>query len=202
MARIASKPTTVIAREPITCAPMPSVPHSHSLRRMSVEISAENAEKVVRPPRKPVVSIKRTSGDSSVWRVMSSIANPINKPPMRFAARVPSGSVGNTGLSAMLKPHRSHAPTAAPPPTTRTPIHENKLTPCRARGIDASSVCESTLSPHELIDVIRAEAACDVMVAAHVDLGEDVLVAVLPAFVVEIDHRAADVEEGDHLGAV
>src|SRR5438046_10442825 len=51
------------------------------------------------------------------------------------------------------------------------------------------------LSAHELIDVIHPETARRVMVAAHVDLGEDILVAVLPAFVVEIDHCAAAVEE-------
>ena len=38
--------------------------------------------------------------------------------------------------------------------------------------------------------------------AAHLDLREHVLVAGLPALGVDVDHRAADVEERDHLGAI
>ena len=37
------------------------------------------------------------------------------------------------------------------------------------------------------------------MLAAHFDLGVDVLKAGLTALFVDVDHAAADVEEGDHL---
>src|SRR5215831_16072077 len=109
---------------------------------------------------------------------------PISRPPTRFAASVPSGSVGNIGLRAAPSPQRSHAPTAAPPPTART----------APQGM--------VTSPHELVDESRAETDFRIMPAAHFDLGEHVLVAGLRAGFVEIDHRAADVEEGDHLGAI
>src|SRR5438067_5048475 len=172
---------------------MPSTLHSHSRRSISVEISPENVENVVKPPRKPVVTSSRASGDSKVWRVMISIANPINRPPNRFAASVPSGSVGNTGFRTMLRPQRTHAPTAAPPPTAMTPAHENTSTPFRVN-------CKG--SAHEPIDVVGAEPTVGVMIAAHLDLREHVLVSVLPSFAVEIDHCAADVEKRDHLRAI
>src|SRR5690349_5961621 len=65
-ARAATRPTSVIAIEPTTCAPTPTTLHNHSRRRISVVISPENVEKVVSPPRNPVVSSRRASGDSSM----------------------------------------------------------------------------------------------------------------------------------------
>src|SRR6185312_5521985 len=57
-------------------------------------------------------------------------------------------------------------------------------------------------SSDELVHVVGAEADGGVVAAAHVDLGEDILEADLFVGLVEIDHAAGDVEEGEHLGAV
>src|SRR5205085_7093697 len=62
-ALISQIPTTVMMSEPMTCPAMPIALHSNSLRKSSVVISAENVENVVRPPRKPVVTSSRISGD-------------------------------------------------------------------------------------------------------------------------------------------
>src|SRR4030095_2454122 len=164
----------------------------------SVTISAEKVENVVSPPRKPVVTSSRAPGASTACRVMSSIAKPISRPPERFAASVPSGSVGNTGLRRLPSHQRSHAPTAAPPPTARMP----------PQGIRPSVSLAATRpggrfrSPNELFDVLRGEPARGVVGTAQVDLRPYVLVPGLPSLLVEIDHRAADVEERDHLRAI
>src|SRR3954454_2249973 len=83
--------------------------------------SAENVEKVVSPPRKPVMTNNRTSGGSPVLRDRYSTAMPIRYPPIRFAAKVPSGSVGTFGLKPMPSIQRNQAPSAAPIPTARNP---------------------------------------------------------------------------------
>src|SRR6266511_4337475 len=120
-------PAIVIASEPATWPPTAIDPHSHSLRSSSVTTSAENVENVVRPPRKPVVVSRRISGGNTAWLVKSSIAKPMSNPPIRFAASVPRGTVGKSGLSAMPSPQRSHAPTAAPPPTANKPLHDMQI---------------------------------------------------------------------------
>src|SRR4029079_15530531 len=54
-------------------------------------------------------------------------------------------------------------------------------------------------SADELVDVAGAEAARLVVLAAPRDLGVDVFVAGAVAVRVDVDHRAADVQERDHL---
>src|SRR3569833_1589641 len=108
---------------------------------------------------------------------------PMSRPPRRLAARVPSGRPGYTGLNSTPRPQRTHAPSVAPPPT-------------------ASSPPQGMRSAHELLDETCAEAACRVMTPAHVDLGPHVLVGGLPAGLIDVDHRARDVEERDHFRAV
>src|SRR5215831_5672258 len=75
-----------------------------------------------------------------------------------------------------------------------------------SRRAGSPSLCSSRplerRSAHELFDERRAEPHRGVMRPAHLDLAEYVLVPGLAPGLVEIDHRAADVEEGDHLGAV
>src|SRR5262252_2836837 len=115
---------------------------------------------------------------------MSSIATPIRSPPIRFAASVPSGSVGKIGLSRMPRPHRSQAPSAAPPPTATIPP-QNMRVPPAALGA-ARKRRRGWMLPDELLDVRRAEAVLRVVAAAHVDLGPDVLVARLPAGFVDV----------------
>src|SRR3569623_2072771 len=108
---------------------------------------------------------------------------PMSRPPRRPAARGPSGRPGYTGLNSTPRPQRTHAPSAAPPPT-------------------ASSPPQGKRSAHELLAVTCAEAACRVMTPAQVDLGPHVLVGGLPAGLIDVDHRARDVEERDHFRAV
>src|SRR3989440_11174936 len=129
---------------------------------------------------------------------MISIAKPINNPPMRLALKVPSGNVGNTGVSMTPSPQRSQAPIAAPPPTARIPPQgiPNPFRTNTAR----QSLRKS--SADKLVHVIRAKADVTVVPAAHLDLGEHVLVSNLSPGLVEVNHGAADIEEGDHFAAV
>src|SRR3984893_3895603 len=188
----------VSASEPTTCEAIAIVPHRYSLRSSRVTISAENVENVVKPPRNPVVARSCISGLIIAWRVMISIAKPINKPPMRLALKVPSGSVGNTGLSMTPSPQRSQAPIAAPAPTARIPP-QGIQNPFRANTARQS---HRRSSADKLVHVIRAKADVTVMPAAHLDLGEHVLVSNLSPGLVEVNHGAADIEEGDHFAAV
>src|ERR671931_2909326 len=50
---------------------------------------------------------------------------------MRLAASVPSGTVGKTGFSTAPSHNRSHAPSAAPPPTATTPRAVTSSPPSR-----------------------------------------------------------------------
>src|SRR4029453_7735217 len=110
---------------------------------------------------------------------------------MRFEASVPSGYAGARGLSHVERPQRSQPPTAAPMPTAANCANIPRFyPPSGARLAD------------ELVDERRAQPARGPMLAAHVDLGPDVLVARLPALGVDVNHRAGDVEERDHLGAI
>src|SRR6476660_6555892 len=166
-------PSTVNATDPTTWNPIVSALHSHSRRTSSVVTSAENVENVVRPPKNPVVMSSRTSGDSTAWRVISSIATPISRPPTRFAASVPSGTVGKTGFSANESPQRSHAPTAAPRPTAAIEL---------SVGIDARTLCATVpaaepASTDERVDVRRAEPVVAIVRATQIDLREYVFVA-------------------------
>src|SRR6478736_6647608 len=129
---------------------------------------------------------------------MSSIATPISRPPTRFAASVPSGIVGYTGFNTNESPQRSHAPTAAPTPTAAI---ELKLG-IGARTAGATVPAAQPASTDECVDVRRAEPVVAIMRATHVDLREHVFVARLAVLVVDVDHRALDVEERDHLGAI
>src|SRR5690348_2928010 len=61
---ISAKPKSVIPSVPITCTPMIAKVQPYWPRSSRVTVSPEKVEKVVRPPRKPVVTNTRVSGDS------------------------------------------------------------------------------------------------------------------------------------------
>ena len=63
--------------------------------------SAENAEKVVKPPKKPVITNKLSALSSLVY-IKLAIVIPIKKPPIKLAINVPSGKI--LALSAVFKP--------------------------------------------------------------------------------------------------
>src|SRR5437667_4276058 len=71
-----------------------------------------------------------------------------------------------------------------------------------APGQSTAGQSRGAESADELVDVVRAESGARIVRAAHVDLGEHILVTGLPSRVVEVDHRARDVEKGDHFRAV
>src|SRR5437588_4573179 len=129
---------------------------------------------------------------------MISIAKPINNPPMRLALKVPSGSVGNTGLSMTPSPQRSQAPIAAPPPTARIPPQgiPNSFRTNTARQSPRKS------STDKLVHVIRAKTGVAIVPAAHLDLGEHILVSNLLTGLVEVNHGSADIKKGDHFASV
>jgi hypothetical protein len=79
--------------------------------------SAENVENVVKPPKKPVVTKSRISG-LILPDEINPMAIPIKYPPSKLASKVPKGSTGYIAFNAMLNPHLSQAPIAAPSPTT------------------------------------------------------------------------------------
>src|SRR2546423_11802759 len=128
---------------------------------------------------------------------MSSIAKPISKPPPRLAASVPRGSVGNTGFSMTPSPQRSQAPIAAPPPTAIIPLQGIRCSFHATRHCDHADP-----SADKLIHIPGAKTDAGIMLPAHLDFGEHILVSDLLSGLVEIDHGAADVEEGDHLVAI
>ncbi len=70
---------------------------ANSPRERRVTTSAEKVEKVVRPPRKPVITRRRISGRPG-WRLSQISRKPTRKPPSRLAVRVPSGTLGKTGF--------------------------------------------------------------------------------------------------------
>jgi len=83
-------------------------------------------EKVVSPPRKPVVKARRPAGGKASKAGNPPMARPMSRPPTRFDASVPMGMAGKTALKARPRPHRSTAPAKAPKPTAKNEI---QLTP-------------------------------------------------------------------------
>ncbi len=78
--------------------------------------SAEKLENVVGPPRNPVTISRRRVADRASGSA-SPMTIPTSSPPTRLAASVPNGSDGKTGFRSSDRPHRAHAPQAAPTPT-------------------------------------------------------------------------------------
>src|SRR5574337_1294209 len=118
--RIRNKPASVIASEPNKCTETVVTAQAYCWRRNKVTVSAEKVENVVRPPQKPVVTNRRSSGDR-LWNwVNTPSAQPMMKPPSRLAASVPSGRVGSRGLNQMPNNQRSTAPAKAPIPMEKT----------------------------------------------------------------------------------
>ena len=58
----------------------------------------EKVEKVVRPPRKPVMTKSRTAGGSSGFALVQASAAPIRRPPAALEASVPQGIHPASGL--------------------------------------------------------------------------------------------------------
>ncbi len=69
------------------------------------------------------------------------------------------------------------------------------------RGRRADGAAAARLA-NEAVDVVGAEADVGVVLAAHVDLGEDVLVAERVPVRIDVEHDAVDLKERDHLGEV
>ena len=70
--------------------------------------STENVEKVVNPPKKPVIINIRHSGDKPGYWVKKANAIPIKYPPAKLAERVPIGKFGNNELSQLASYNLGH----------------------------------------------------------------------------------------------
>ena len=66
-------------------------------------VSTEKEEKVVSPPRKPVMTKILHSGAISGFLAKNENAMPIKNPPKRFAQRVPRWRFEKMGLSHFSK---------------------------------------------------------------------------------------------------
>lgn len=107
-------PSSVIATLPATCTAI--APNAHCTRPAvsCPTTSAEKAENVVRPPRKPVMTSSRHSGDREGCAAKKATATPIRYPPTRLAASVPGGMKGNSAFRCFPSTHRRREPPAAP----------------------------------------------------------------------------------------
>src|SRR4051812_2756522 len=112
-------PHIVSRREPKRCAAAAVVAQPGRPSAISDTTSFENAEKVVKPPRMPVIAKSLSSGGRSCRCAKKAAATPIRYPPIRFAANVPSGTMWKSGLRASARSHRRQAP--RPPPTNTQP---------------------------------------------------------------------------------
>ena len=82
----------------------------------NVTVSTEKVEKVVSPPRNPVIMNNRHSGVKPGCCIKKATEKPTKKPPIRLAESVPTGNSGHRAFSQSPSPQRSHAPKAAPTP--------------------------------------------------------------------------------------
>jgi len=87
----------------------------HSPRCSRPSDSAENDEKVVKPPSAPVTSSRRSVSSGQRWN--QTMATPISAPPRQLTSSVPSGNPAHRLFSAKPAPQRASAPAAAPSAT-------------------------------------------------------------------------------------
>jgi len=82
--------------------------------------SKAKVEKVVKPPRKPVIHNERCDSDNSCRFIKNAIRNPIRKEPSRLTNKVPIGIV----LANRLAPSDSRYLNTVPsePPMARATI--------------------------------------------------------------------------------
>jgi len=76
--------------------------------------SAEKDEKVVKPPKNPVMIKRRHCGGKSVCVVKKATAIPIKYPPIRLAATVPSDKKAEAESKIKPRTQRKTAPKDAP----------------------------------------------------------------------------------------
>jgi len=107
-------PRNVMASEPRTWVAIEMKAQTKLPCCNCVTTSAEKVEKVVNPPKNPVITSKRHCGDSSTCREKYAKATPIKYPPTKLATKVPGGMDGHKLLSRVLSNQRSKEPSAAP----------------------------------------------------------------------------------------
>ena len=94
--------------------------------------SAENAEKVVKPPRKPVTSSSRSSSFGRALEPEQD-ATPISRPPTQLTNSVPSGKPAQRAFShSPASPAQQRADDRAAPTTAAMPS-QGTLSACPAR---------------------------------------------------------------------
>ena len=84
--------------DPHTCRVMAPAAMARRCSCNSVPISAVKVEKVVSPPRKPVMISSRHSGARPGMALNTPSESPMRNPPRKLAATVPSGIAGKMEL--------------------------------------------------------------------------------------------------------
>jgi len=97
---------------PATCPNTITAVQRYSWWEISVTVSAENVEKVVSPPKKPVVIARDSVSGIMTWLFIKPMNAPIRNPPKRLAANVPNGMIGKIAFIARPSHHRMRAPNA------------------------------------------------------------------------------------------
>lgn len=115
---------------PATCPMIMAQLQKYSRWEIKVTVSAENVEKVVNPPRNPVVIASRAASGINAWPLVRAINTPIRKPPMILAASVPNGMVGKIEFITVPNHQRKRAPKAAPILIDKTEIMPMPVSGC------------------------------------------------------------------------
>ena len=116
-------PRKVKASEPAKCKS--AVPRAQvtSPRCIKPTTSTEKLEKVVRPPKKPVITNNFHSGDRLGLLAKNATAIPTIYPPTILEIKVPNGSVEAMLTVTKLNPALSNAPRPAPQKIARIDGH-------------------------------------------------------------------------------
>jgi len=116
-------PRKVSAKEPARWSNAVPIAHVSSPRCIKLTTSTEKLEKVVRPPKKPVITNNFHSGDRLGLLPKNATAIPTIYPPTILEIKVPNGSVEVMLTVAKLNPALSNAPRPAPQKIARIDGH-------------------------------------------------------------------------------
>ena len=121
-------PATVMASVPSTC-------DADDRHRPRILLAQQQGDGFGREGRKRGEPAEKAGGEEQPRRGRAArrtgrtapSATPISRPPSRFAPSVPSGRVGNSGLSSRPSAQRSTAPRKAPAPTASNEVRSMRI---------------------------------------------------------------------------
>jgi hypothetical protein len=129
--RVRKMPRMVMARLPSRCTAICVPNQRYCPRNNSVSASAEKVEKVVRPPRKPVMMSKPQFRRQRLKMLEETHHAAHHQAAAEVRRKRAQGRVGKIGLSSTPSIQRSQHPKAPPMPTARNPVMLTlKLPPC------------------------------------------------------------------------